>query len=233
MRPVPDLSHLPQKSRFDRSSPFLDSRVTTPSSFFLSRSPHASDQEPGSPSDDSEDQKESMYGVQSLGDTLSRSEMTANSPRRLSADDWPADSPLQEHSALDESQSSQRRSTLKAFSIDLRGSPLQPTTSDTASRPLTPLNPEEPSSLPSSPKSISNRSLRPLDDVSITDEINSQVLGSADEEEKSRASPHLGPAGASQLIMPSLKMPSRRPFTERGKAMGRFKILLAGEPGKS
>lgn len=27
-------------------------------------------------------------------------------------------------------------------------------------------------------------------------------------------------------------MPSRRPFTEKGKSMGRFKILLAGATGK-
>lgn len=37
---------------------------------------------------------------------------------------------------------------------------------------------------------------------------------------------------APQLIMPSIKMPSRRPFTEEGKAMGRLKILLAGDSGK-
>lgn len=233
MRPVPDLPSFPQKSLFDHPSPTLDPRITTPATFFLSRSPHASDQELNSPSDDGEDQKESMYGVQSLGDSLSRSEMATTSPRRRSTDGWPANSPPQERDALEESQNSERRSTLKPFNFDLQGSPLRPAPSDIASRPLTPLNPDEPSSLPSSPKSISNHSLRPLDDVSITDEINSQALGSGDEEERSRASPHLGPAAASQLIMPSLKMPSRRPFTERGKAMGRFKVLLAGEHGRS
>jgi hypothetical protein len=35
-----------------------------------------------------------------------------------------------------------------------------------------------------------------------------------------------------QLIMPSLTMPDRRPFTERGKNMGRLKILVAGRKGK-
>lgn len=233
MRPVPDLPSFPQKSPFDHPSPTLDPRTTTPATFFLSRSPHAPDQEPGSPSDDSEDQRESMYGVQSLDDTFSRSEMAAKLPRRPSIDGWPANNSPQGPDDLEESLNSQRRSTLKPLNFDFQGSPLRPAASDTASRPLTPLNPDEPSSLPSSPKSISNHSLRPLDDISITDEINSQLLGSGDEGEKSRASPHLGPAGASQLIMPSLTMPSRRPFTERGKAMGRFKVLLAGEPGKS
>jgi hypothetical protein len=31
--------------------------------------------------------------------------------------------------------------------------------------------------------------------------------------------------------MPSIKMPSRRPFTETGKNFGRLKILLAGHSG--
>jgi hypothetical protein len=128
---------------------------------------------------------------------------------------------------------SRRRSTIRPFeSDDTRDTSLQAPASDTVSRPLTPFHPEDPSSLPSSPKSISNQSLRPLDDISITDEINSQAIGSGDEEERPRPSPRLGFAGASQLIMPSIKMPSRRPFTEQGKTMGRFKMLVAGAPGK-
>ncbi|VBB87028.1 Putative protein of unknown function [Podospora comata] len=34
-----------------------------------------------------------------------------------------------------------------------------------------------------------------------------------------------------QLVMPSIKMPSRRPFTEQGKQMGRLKVLIAGDSG--
>jgi GTP-binding protein EngB required for normal cell division len=34
-----------------------------------------------------------------------------------------------------------------------------------------------------------------------------------------------------QLVMPSIKMPSRRPFTEDGKRMGRLKVLIAGDSG--
>lgn len=225
MRPVPDLPSLPHKPPFDPSPPSLDPRNTTPATFFLSRSPHVSDQEPSSPSEDSDDQKESTYGVQSLGEMFS-SELATNSPRGLSAND------SQEPDDLEESQNSRRRSTLKRCGPDSQGSPLRPSVSDTASRPLTPFNHDEPSSLPSSPKSISNQSFRPLDDISITDEMNTQAFGSADEDERPRTSPHLGPGGASQLIMPSLKMPSRRPFTQRGQALGRFKVLLAGASGK-
>ncbi|ORY69908.1 putative Septin-7 [Pseudomassariella vexata] len=36
---------------------------------------------------------------------------------------------------------------------------------------------------------------------------------------------------APQLVMPSIKMPSRRPFTENGKSIGRLKILIAGDSG--
>ncbi|KAK4032222.1 hypothetical protein C8A01DRAFT_50937 [Parachaetomium inaequale] len=36
---------------------------------------------------------------------------------------------------------------------------------------------------------------------------------------------------APQLVMPSIKMPSRRPFTDDGKRMGRLKVLVAGDSG--
>ncbi|KAK3942401.1 hypothetical protein QBC46DRAFT_309388 [Diplogelasinospora grovesii] len=34
-----------------------------------------------------------------------------------------------------------------------------------------------------------------------------------------------------QLIMPSIKMPSRRPFTEAGKRLGRLKVVISGDSG--
>lgn len=37
---------------------------------------------------------------------------------------------------------------------------------------------------------------------------------------------------APQLIMPTLAIPSRRPFTEVGQALGRLKVLIAGTSGK-
>ncbi|KAI0180835.1 Septin-domain-containing protein [Hypoxylon sp. FL1284] len=41
----------------------------------------------------------------------------------------------------------------------------------------------------------------------------------------------LDSGAAPQLVMPSLKMPSRRPFTETGKSLGRLKVLFAGDSG--
>jgi hypothetical protein len=228
MRPVPE--PFPRKRSFD-TSPSLDPRTATPATFFLSRSPHVSDLESSISTDspDSQDARENMYGVQSLDETLCHAEFT-NSPRDLPT----ADSLNSKHTHDDlESHLTRRRSTLKPLNPGTLDSPEQASSrSHTVSRPLTPLdlgNPDDPSSLPSSPKSISNQSLRPLDDISITDEINSQAIGSGDEEDYISSRPP--PGGASQLIMPSIKMPSRRPFTERGKTMGRFKVLLAGSPG--
>lgn len=85
------------------------------------------------------------------------------------------------------------------------------------------------SSLASSPKSTSHRSYRPSDDGSV-DEAGSQVLASDSEVEPDYPSELQD--SAPQLIMPSIKMPSRRPFTDKGTALGRLKILLAGDCSK-
>ena len=83
------------------------------------------------------------------------------------------------------------------------------------------------SSLSSSPKSISNRSFRPSDADS--GDGASQALASSEDE--AEVPPELGDS-APQLIMPSIRIPSRRPFTDRGKQIGRLKILIAGDSGK-
>ena len=85
-----------------------------------------------------------------------------------------------------------------------------------------------PSSLSSSPKSRSSQSCRHLDGDQ-HDDIGSQAIASS-EEDGPDALPGTE-SSAPLLIMPSIKMPSRRPFTERGKAMGRLKILIAGRKG--
>ncbi|KAL8816762.1 MAG: hypothetical protein Q9223_004277, partial [Gallowayella weberi] len=84
-------------------------------------------------------------------------------------------------------------------------------------------------SLPSSPKSTSSRSFRPSDQESIYDGA-SQAVASSEDEAETAQSP-AAPYNAPQLVMPSIQMPSRRPFTDRGRTMGRLKILLAGDSG--
>ncbi|GAB7345189.1 hypothetical protein MBLNU457_3569t2 [Dothideomycetes sp. NU457] len=98
------------------------------------------------------------------------------------------------------------------------------------------------SELTGTPRSASLRSLRLSDEEgSIVDDAGSQAIqGSSSEEEGEEDVTHgedviigadeptpLGP----QLVMPSISMPSRRPFTERGRRMGKLKVLVAGKAG--
>lgn len=85
------------------------------------------------------------------------------------------------------------------------------------------------SSMSSSPKSFSNRSFRPSDDESL--DGGSQAIASGEDDDVEPPSQSSIQDSAPQLIMPSIKMPSRRPFTERGKGLGRLKVLIAGDTG--
>lgn len=57
------------------------------------------------------------------------------------------------------------------------------------------------------------------------------LLPSSQERGTPRSSPERAEASAPQFIMPQITMPSRRPFTEKGKRIGRLKILIAGDSG--
>ena len=103
----------------------------------------------------------------------------------------------------------------------------RPSSQATISRPYTPISlgsPAPPSFL-SSPHSG-----RDSDDGSDMCERGSQAIVSSGEDEQ----PHnmVGSGSSPQLVMPSIQMPSRRSFTEKGKAMGRLKVLIAGDRGK-
>lgn len=87
------------------------------------------------------------------------------------------------------------------------------------------------SSLPSTPKSMSVRSLQLSDDGMPSDEEGVLEAYASSEEGSNARQSHPGEA-APQLVMPSISMPSRRPFTERGKKLGKLKILVAGAKGK-
>ncbi|KAJ9155098.1 p-loop containing nucleoside triphosphate hydrolase [Pleurostoma richardsiae] len=67
---------------------------------------------------------------------------------------------------------------------------------------------------------------------SLSEEVGSQALSFSEEAEREQALSSMMDSGsAPQLIMPSIKMPSRRPFTDEGKRMGRLKVLVAGDSG--
>lgn len=123
---------------------------------------------------------------------------------------------------------SRRRSTIKPRSIEeLRQEALcQP------SGPTPPsIVPTQEPSLPSSPKSISSRSFQKSDDELTQDESGSQVIASSESEGGDDEQSQSIQDSAPQLIMPSIRMPSRRPFTPRGKQLGRFKLMVAGSKG--
>lgn len=201
-----------------------------PTSFFLANEGMVAK------SDSSELGTDSTFGVRSL------QEMTASV----------ADAATEKHGAeVDDgkSESGRRRSTLKPNTQSRESgtqdsdmiSPMNTVDSSprrlprrfsppSASHSLTSLSKASQDlglSSPSSPKSNSNLSSRPSDDDSM-DEIGSQAIASSEDE--ADVSPGLGDS-APQLIMPSIKMPSRRPFTIRGKEIGRLKILIAGDTG--
>lgn len=97
------------------------------------------------------------------------------------------------------------------------------------SRPLTPLSSQSlaPASIPSSPDS------RMISDTGYcTDDIISQDIISNREEEQLISTSEVNNESTPQFVMPSIKMPSRRPFTEKGRNMGRLKVLIAGDSGE-
>ncbi|RFU23800.1 hypothetical protein B7463_g12539, partial [Scytalidium lignicola] len=98
------------------------------------------------------------------------------------------------------------------------------------SLPLTPLyyGSTAPGSITSSPDSGRNSIAG-----SYMDDLESQAVASSGEEDQERGvrADMVDSGSAPQLVMPSIKMPSRRPFTENGKNLGRLKVLVAGDSG--
>ncbi|KAK4123647.1 hypothetical protein N657DRAFT_690358 [Parathielavia appendiculata] len=68
-------------------------------------------------------------------------------------------------------------------------------------------------------------------DIAVEVEEEEQHPGEADPAGAESSLSMIDSGSAPQLIMPSIKMPSRRPFTDVGKRMGRLKVLVAGDSG--
>ncbi|KAI1384703.1 Septin-domain-containing protein [Hypoxylon trugodes] len=92
------------------------------------------------------------------------------------------------------------------------------------SRPMTPmmLGTSCTGSAMSSPSSRRN---------SFTGSLSEHAVSSDEEPLEQGPSRMMDSGSAPQLVMPSIKMPSRRPFTETGKSLGRLKVLFAGDSG--
>ena len=174
---------------------------------------------------------ESNYGVQSLADTLEGLQQESTPENRNKQAVKKNASLKKSHNGQEASASSTSHSHANESSHHSPVHPLARRSPALISQPMTPLSSVSPfpgSSLPSSPKSSSSKSFRPSDDDSV-DETGSQAIASSPEEQEETLAALEG--SMPQLIMPSLKMPSRRPFTERGRNIGRLKILLAGDSG--
>ncbi|RAL07303.1 uncharacterized protein BO97DRAFT_378769 [Aspergillus homomorphus CBS 101889] len=228
--PVPDLA-VPRSRKASLEQQWTDPRSAAPATFFLARS-HDTDGEI-SP-DEIEAPTEHLYGVQSLEEVVTPKEFSSGSSSTRQP--LVQDEEEEEEEEREVRQTIRRRSTLKPSDMLTTNSvkssrfPLE----ELSSRPLTPLtfdHPDDHSSLPSSPRSISNHSIPHLDDISIADDLSSQAVASAEEDDDYRSTHNPISDNTSQLIMPSIKMPSRKPFTDRGKALGRLKVLVAGAPG--
>jgi len=103
------------------------------------------------------------------------------------------------------------------------------------SQPLTPLkmSPQPESAMPSTPRSGSPKSFRLSDEESSgADETGSQAIhSSSGEEDEDVLLDESKRGGMPQLVMPSIAIPTRRPFTERGRRMGRLKVMVVGANG--
>jgi hypothetical protein len=94
------------------------------------------------------------------------------------------------------------------------------------SRPMTPitLGTSCAGSVASSPLSRRNSLVGSL--------FESAVISDEEDDDTPRLDESMMDGGsAPQLVMPSIRMPSRRPFTETGKSLGRLKVLIAGRVG--
>lgn len=97
-------------------------------------------------------------------------------------------------------------------------------------QPLTPMKLSPNPAMPTTPRSESVQSFRLSDEeASVGWETNSQAIQSSNGDDDDRVSElDLGQEREPQLVMPSISMPARRPFTARGRNMGRLKVMVVG-----
>ncbi|KAI0994340.1 hypothetical protein K3495_g13842 [Podosphaera aphanis] len=148
----------------------------------------------------------------------------ADDSNERSRDMWPCRKTLEPTSTGFEEDQIEKVSHLNISADASRNvSPSRPSQSS-ISRPYTPLSfrSAAPASLSSTPDSRVN---------SITgyclDDIASQSISPGRSEEQGISFQLSEVGSVPQLVMPSIKMPSRRPFTEKGRNMGRMKLISA------
>lgn len=241
MRPLPggsDTLPPPVKPRSRKSS--MDHAAARssngPTTFFMRSEQEMEQSLAASQSTDSiRRRRDSTYGVQSLADTLEAA---------FGAESTTANKKADKRSNAGTQSRRAARSGSHSSSADSAKPPESPLTSPTrklkrklssrtTSTPLTPLNVDAlpTSAIPSTPTSVSLHSLKLSDEGSVIDETGSQVITSSGEEEDDVETQQGASNSFPQLVMPSIQMPTRRPFTTKGKNMGKLKVLVAGRAG--
>ena len=249
MRPGADALAGRTRKDLDVTTPIPESHAL-PTSFFMATEEmigraNAISTDPGS---------DSTFGVRSLQETVCNIGADSGSGEEDNHDD-DDDNEEEKDGKNDEGKKGKglkRRSTLNPIFSARDSSPedlenVSPKSGDSSQPHPDPGSPSYPSgsqsltslsqaslaqglSLPSSPKSTSTRSPSHSDEDSLNEGGSQAILSSEDDEvDHLRQTQEAAP----QLIMPSIKMPSRRPFTERGKDIGRLKILIAGDAGRT
>lgn len=180
----------------------------------------------------------STYGVESLETTISSLPPSLDSDDheeelrvRKARQNWKKNMPAPTSRQSDEDFSDSRSPSFKSsgeVSRDVSPSHERRPSQTTLSRPYSPLS----LGSPAPPSLLSSQlSRRNSDDGSCMDDLASQAMASSGDEEQEVGLGLMDSGSAPQLVMPSIKMPSRRPFTEKGKSMGRMKVLIAGDSG--
>ena len=223
MRPTHPTDQFETRSRkssiTDSAAVSCDRQSSAPTTFFLSRSPDR----PRVIQDHNNLTPGPTDSVSTLQDTLDEASRHSNQARGRVADGQ-------------QPPPSRRRSTIKPMATERsrRSSSAleQESAQDVIDRATTPSPlPSRDVSLPSSPKSASSRSVQKSEGDAISEDAESQAIASSEEDEQIQSAAVQD--SQPELIMPSIKMPSRRPFTSRGKRLGRLKILVAGHKGKT
>jgi hypothetical protein len=258
MRPTVGGDAAPARSR---KSSIADSHIptgtpTAPTTFFMAREEDVmgsstSRRNSHGKSSESTHNLDSVYGVQSLEESLREAfpdkptiegeESLLKRKRRKAS--WASGAEEKtNHGSASEDKANQSEDSTRHSSphdINTHHHHRRASRSATISQPLTPLQLESPfplSGMPSTPKSGSFRSLRLSDEEESICDNTSQAITSGgeedDEDSEERGAFDVGGI-APELVMPSLSMPSRRPFTARGKLMGRLKVCVAGSNGET
>ena len=176
--------------------------------------------------------KRSNYGVESLENTISSLNQDSDDQDSLTSrarKNWKKglakDMKKDDEDVILESRPSSSSSSSMAPSQEMSPSESRVNLHHDNTQPMTPFSLQSPVLA-----SIASTSRRNSESDFLTDELGSQAIVSGAEEDNEVPSEQLD-SSASQLVMPSIKMPSRRPFTDRGKNMGRLKIMIAGDSG--